>query len=1856
MKKKVGFYILIAAIAVPVIVAIYIFAFKVKRVNSENPEFRKYISAYTSGVISKTSTIKIKLLSDIVEKIENKEVLPENLFNISPSIDGKYYWLDDYTIEFKPEKYMDSGEEYYVKFALGELIDTIDSDLESFNFIFSTIKQSFDVTIEEQKTIDKQTLKWQQALGYIQTADYEDIEKIKEVLYANQDGNDLIINWTADNDNYIYYFTIDSISRSEKQSTVSIFWDGDEIGVDKTGKELLTVYALDDFRFITAKVIQQPEQYLKIQFSDPLLEDQDLTGLITIQDFSGLRYIIEDNTLNVYPTERIDGIYTVNIYDGVKNILGYKLKESQTFELAFEKIKPAVRLINSGVILPSTDKGLIFPFEAVNLKAIDVTIIKIYEDNIMQFLQVNDYSGEYELTRVGEPILRKTVYLDDENIIDYGKWNRFSLDLSTLIEAEPGAIYRIELSFRQYQSIYECDEIVAETEDLEETDWADVDYDWSPDDYETSYWDYEYDYYDYDFDYDEYWENRENPCNKAYYNESRIVAQNIISSNIGLIAKKGNDGSLKIFANNLLTTKPLLDVAISIYNYQNKLLETSTTGEKGLCSFNTLEKPYFVVAEYDGQKGYLKIDDASSLSLSQFDISGIAVDEGIKGFIYSERGVWRPGDSIYLTFILKEEIENLPAEHPIVFTFKNPEYQTIYTKTVTKNETGFYSFPLSTDINAETGNYNAYVTVGGAEFYKKIKIETVKPNRLKINLDIDKEYIAKDESTEANLEVKWLTGVVAKNLDAEVEVTFETATTSFTKFSEYVFDDPSKYFSSEYENVFDGKIDANGKATIDLNFTIGEDAPGKLNATFVTRAYEVGGNFSITQSSMPYYPYTDFVGLKLPAGDKMRGMLLTDTNHIVNIVLVDKDGNQLKENHEVKMEFMKLDWNWWWDESDGSSNYISTTYSDILKTENITTKSGVASWNIRVNYPEWGKYFVRATDLQTGHSCGKVVFIDWPGWAGKAQREGTSATMLSFSTDKENYNVGDKISVSIPSSAGGRALISIENGTSTIESYWVETKDIETSYNFFATAEMTPNIFINVTMLQPHSQTANDLPIRMYGVLPVGVEDPETHLQPVISMPDVLEAETSFTLKVSEANKKPMTYTIAIVDEGLLDLTNFSTPNPWDEFYAREALGVKTWDIYDWVIGAYTGEIEKLISIGGDSEVDREQNSNANRFEPVVMYLGPFETNGGINSHTITLPNYIGSVRTMIIAGKDEAFGSAEKTTTVIKPLMLLGTLPRVLGPGEKLKLPVSVFAMDEKIKNVTVTLSTNDFIKISGNSTQTIKFTETGEQFIEFDLEVAEKLGIGSVEIIAVSGNEKASYSVEINVRNPNPELTDVTSQVIEKSGSWNTTFKPIGMVGTNSAVLEVSTVPPLNIEKRLSYLITYPYGCVEQTTSAVFAQLFLPDVIDLSAEQKTQIETNIKAGIDKITEFQIYTGGLSYWEGGTDVCEWGTNYAGHFMLEAQNQGYVVSATFLKNWKEYQKTKAKNWTDDGERSQFTQAYRLYTLALAGESEIGAMNRLKELKNLDDEAKWQLAAAYYLAGKEKVAKDLVTGLSTDIKEYTELSNTFGTDTRDKAIMLETLNLLNLKTQAFSIIEDISEKLSSSQWLGTQTIAYSLVAISKYYKSNKSTSGLDLTYTFNGKTETIKSDLGIVSKILDVSTIKDYKIDIKNNSTGILYARVVTKGIPLVGDETAAQNNLNISVIYKLLDGTTISPVSISQGTDFVAEIKITNTGIKGDYEEMALSQIFPSGWEIINTRLFDIGSFENSSAFTNQDIRDDRVYTFFDLAGKTTKTYTILLNATYLGHFYLPSVYCEAMYDGTINARSKGMWVDVVTE
>ena len=1824
-----------------------------------NPAFTEKIAAFTSGVISSESAIQIILAEDCSNSGELNTAVENELFGFKPRIDGHAYWTDKRTIEFRPDENLKSGETYTVKFYLSKIME-VPSDLKTFEFQFSVIPQSFSVSIDGFQSYSNTNLEWNRIKGSLIAADVIDEEQLMNILSARQAGRTFNIKWDPSTDNRTFTFSIDSIKRTEKAEKLEIRWDGAPIGIDCKGDQELEIPALGDFRIMDVKVTHQPEQFLLIQFSDPVKKGQNLEGLIYLENFTTLSYHIDGNTIKVYPAIRQGGNVKLIIRKGVLNVQGYELKEEFSKDIAFEIPKPAVRLAGKGVILP-TSKGLIFPFEAVNLSAIDVRIIKIYENNIGHFLQVNRLDGSNQLKRAGRLIHKQKVLLTSKPA-DLSNWNVFYLDLAKLIQPDPGSIYRLEIQFRKSYSLYPCEG--GKEEDAEDSD---ENYDES-DDSELSYWDsfesYYDDYYYEDGYYDYDWNERDNPCSKSYYTQNRFVARNILASDLGIIAKGGNNNILLVSVTNLVSAQAMPNTEVTAYNYQQQTIAKAVSDNNGMLSLACKEKPFLLIAKKDNQRGYLRLDDGSSLSLSQFDVSGSVIQKGLKGFIYGERGVWRPGDTLFLTFILEDKQKLLPENHPVIFELYNPQGQlfTRFTKRTSSN--GFYTFITPTRPDAPTGYWNARIKVGGTEFNKTLKIETIKPNRLKINLGfgVDK-LTVNDKSLYGDLLVTWLHGAPARSLKAKVDVTLTNAETTFNKYPGYKFTDPSRSFTSEEQTIFDGRINEEGMARISAALSVDQRSPGMLKANLVTRVFEESGDFSTDFFSLPYSPYSSYVGIRPPEGDK-RGMLLTDTLQWVDIVTVDNNGNPVNRTN-LEINVYKIGWRYWWESSaDDLANYIGNNYNNPIVTKKVSTTNGKGRFNFRINRPEWGRFFIRVLDPVSGHSAGKIVYIDWPGWAGRPLRDDPqAASMLTFNADKTTYNVGEKAEIIIPTSGQGRALVSLESGSAVISSEWIAATEKETRYTFLVTPEMAPNIYVHITLIQPHSNTVNDMPIRLYGVIPIMVEDPETKLQPQITMPDVLEPEKEVTIKVSEINKKNMTYTLAIVDDGLLDLTRYKTPDPWSVFYAREALGIKTWDLYDLVVGAYGGKLESILSIGGDAEEEGKQDGEkANRFKPVVIFMGPYNLQQGrSNTHVIKMPRYVGSVRTMVIAGADGAYGYQEKTTPVRSPLMVLATLPRVLGPGEEVRLPVSVFAMERNIKNVTVQIKTNDLLIPQDEKSKSVFFDQIGDKVVTFSLKTAFRIGLAKVTVVASSGNLTAPYDIELDVRPSNPEVTEFHAGVVDPGKSWLSEFTLPGMAGTNSGVLEVSAIPPIDIERRLHYLIRYPHGCIEQITSAAFPQLFLMDVMDMDENYKAKISYNIKAGIDRLKTFLAPGGGFSYWPGENAINDWGSSYAGHFMLEAEKKGYALPVGLKAGWIKHQKKTARQWRNEIGKYAYRhhdleQAYRLYTLALAGEPELGAMNRLREEKELSLQAKWRLAAAYALAGQVETARLLIARASLDIKPYAGFYSSYGSMERDWAMILETLVLLNDRVKAAPLALKISESLTKDYWMSTQTTAYCLLSMAKFAGSSGTSKELAFSYKFNnGKSVNANTSkpLSKVSLTISESAVNG-KIYIENKGQGLLYARIILTGTPEAGNEKNVENNVMMKVSYKNINGSPLDISRLVQGSDFLVMVNIVNPSLL-NYKDMAITQIFPSGWEIRNTRLHDFQSPQEISDPTYQDFRDDRVLTYFNVTSGQSKTFVIPLNASYLGKFYLPGVYCEAMYDNSINAIQEGRWIEIVT-
>ena len=1799
--------------------------------------------------------------------VDMNNELKSNPFSFSPSLKGKAYWVSNNTIEFVPEEgALKPGTLYEGTFRLGDFIE-VDKKLKEFNFSFRVQERNFTLQLESLPITATRPNEIN-IKGEIRFSDVVKKEEVEKMLTASDGKKSYPVEVTATDNHTRYLFSIRQIPREADDYPLTITANGNAAGIDRKQSEEVLIPAKDCFRFMSAERIDQPENGIEIVFSAPLSTTQDLKGLIEIPEISSSIFQISENRVFIYFEANTQNKLTLNIHEGVKDCQGKALGTSHTISFSEVSLKPQVEMSTTAAILPDS-KSLIIPFRAVNLYAVDLSVIRIFENNVLMFMQTNSLASANELRRSGRLVYKKTLWLAKDASKDIHHWGDYSIDLAGLIHQEPGAIYRVILSFRQEYSAYPCGG--GENQDMKFADSSTSDgltkvsgSVLSEED--EAIWNTPEAYYYYNggtMDWSVYrWTERDNPCHPSYYMDSdRAAACNVFASNLGMIVKRNSLNKLWIAVSNILDTKPIGKAQVTAYNFQLQPIGKGETNGEGFVEITPNGVPFIIVAESDKQKAYVRVVDGEEQSVSRFDVGGKDIQKGLKGFIYGERGVWRPGDTLHISFILEDREKRIPDKHPVALEIYNPRGQ-FYTKMIsTQGMNGFYTFDVPTQATDPTGLWNAYIKVGGTTFHKGLRIETIKPNRLKINLALPKVLQATDKNFYAPLTSTWLTGATASKLKAKVEMSLSKVNTQFKNYGQYIFNNPATDFTTIKTDIFDGTLDAEGKANVMLKVPTATEAPGMLNATFTTRVFEPGGDASIYTQTIPFSPFTSYVGINLnqPKGKYIE----TDKDHVFDIVTVNTQG-QLVNSSNLEYKIYRIGWSWWWENSGESfGTYINNSSITPVASGNLQTRGGKASFKFRIDYPSWGRYLVYVKDKESGHATGGTVYVDWPEWRGRSSKTDPSGIkMLAFSLNKDSYEIGETATAIIPAAAGGRALVSIENGSTVLRQEWIEVSNGgDTKYTFKITPEMTPNVYLHISLLQPHAQTVNDLPIRMYGVVPVFVTNSQTVLQPQIQMPEVLRPETNFNVTVSEKTGKPMTYTLAIVDDGLLDLTNFKTPDPWNDFYSREALGIRTWDMYDNVLGASAGSYSSLFSTGGDATL-KPADAKANRFKPVVKFIGPFYLGKGKSqTHTLKLPMYVGSVRAMVVAGQEGAYGNAEKTAFVRTPLMMLSTLPRVLSIQEEITVPVNIFAMENQVKNVTVSLqASGGGVQIVGANQQSLKFSQPGDQLVFFTLKTGSKTGKATIHLTANGGGQQTKETIEIEVRNPNPIVTLRNSQWAEAGQSKELSYNLSSSSANNQIKLEVSRIPSVDISRRFDFLYNYQHHCTEQLTSKALPLLFVGQFKTIDKIEAEKIKTNLQEAIRQIYGRQLPNGGFVYWPGNAVADEWISSYAGMFLTLAQEKGYAVHSNVLNKWKRFQRAAAQNWRMPQDasgwqqwQSELQQAFRLYTLALAGAPEYGAMNRMKEQAGLSIQAKWRLAATYALTGKMKPAEELVYNAETTVSPYSSMNQIYGSSDRDEAMILETLILMNRERDALQQAKVVSKNLSQEEWFSTQSTAFALMAMGRL--AEKLSGTLDFVWTWNDKQQpAVKSAKAVFEKEI-ATTPKSGMIAVKNQGKGALSVDLITRTQLLNDTLPAISDNLRMDIRYANLNGTPISVNDIIQGTDFMAITSISNISGTSDYTNLALTHIIPSGWEIYNERMVAPetesgaadGSGKSVSKYNYLDIRDDRVLTYFNLRRGETKVFTVRLQATYAGNFILPAVQCEAMYDVNVQARSK---------
>ena len=1721
------------------------------------------VESSTNGL----SGVRMPVQVTLREGVELAEDDLEDAVSFTPSADVEVSRLGVRTLRIVPKSPLKSDTRYKVALDASKLTGGKAKGVAEFEFSTPKLRFSYNPCWLQQSD----DLKYYVLVGETVSSDYaaddyvEQRLKIKGLLKPE-------VTWTHSEDGTVHKYRVENIpTRSDESYKLTLDFDLDpkrnvEMEVPRKGEYIVLDHT-----------VQTEPLAVVVTFSEPLKPNQDFRNLIRFDP--KFRTSVDRNRLYIYPETQLTGNYEVEISREVQNKAGRRLDESYTFTAALPSQAPAIRFTGKGSILPSSNRMSLL-FESVNFARARVRVRKIFANNLLQFFQRNYYGDTYfsDMEYVSRIVRDTTIDLGDKASTRLDRTNSYSLDLSRLITDSRKSMYLLEIKG--------VDPLIP----VESND---------------------YDYYFGDY--------------RTYAERSKVVIQ----SDIGIICKSSGDGELIVYTTDLVSARPKGSCKVRAYDRQNQQLAEAVTDSEGRAVLKCGDEPYTVLAEANGDAAFVRVERGAALSLSNFDVGGTTDTKGIKGYLFGERGVWRPGDEIYLTLIVASD-NPLPENHPASLEFYNPNGQLVQSAVSSGSTDGIHTFKLRTTPASPTGIWRAKATFGGATFEKNIRVDAVKPNRMKIEMRLGDGQTVDAKEFTGRLTARWLHGAPAAGSKVTLQAQLSQIPTRFKGYPDYSFDDATKQFAPEEREIVSGTTGTDGalQLTTDRLSSLEGLSPGMLNGKFTVKVFEKSGDFSVDQQIAAVSPYNAYFGIGVTAQQSDWGEEYLDSkrDHALRLVLLDARGRPATGTEEATVTVYRMSSYWWWDASSAASQarYAKSALNAQYKTLRATLSNGTGQVTMRWSAGDYGYYLIRVTGARQAHSATCVVCVSSSDHRGGISSVTDAATRLA--RDKDKYVPGDKAKITIPSSPGARALVSVESGSFVRESRWIACTDRQTSFEIPVREGMAPNVYVSVTLVQPHGNTLNDAPIRLFGVLRLPVEDAGTRLAPVVEMPESVKPESEITIRVRERNGRRMSYVLALVDEGLLGLTRFRTPDPYLYFNATEALGVRTWDLFDHVIGAYGGRIEQLFAIGGDAEQPNTGALRAQRFKPVVRFLGAEKLGAGkTNTHKIALPPYFGSVRVMVVASNGRAFGSAAKEVAVKKPLLVQATLPRVVSTEEEIELPVTVFALEKGVGKTDVRVSVNEAFSVVGPQSRSVVLGDEGEQVVTFRLKAGRQTGIGKVRVTAASSGDNSASEIEIDVREPNPYVTTSEEHILQPGETVS--VKPLKASGT--ARLELSSIPPIDLSRRLEYLVRYPHGCIEQITSGAFPQLYLHSIAECDEEMLQDIDRNIKSVLSRLGGYQLSNGAFAYWSGGTSPSEWGTAYAVHFMVEAAKYGYAVDRTTLERALKY----LRGNTFD---NPLTLAYAQYVLALAGTPDRGAMNRLRERSaQAGSDARWLLAAAYALDGNRKVAEELTAQTAgTAAPKADPYDGTYNSPERQMAIVLMTQTLLGQREAAFRTALKMSDILKKDKWLSTQSTAWMLNTLANFASTGQT--GIDARI---GR-EPIRSAKSIASMPLTAPT------EVRNTGTGSLHLVVSQSYTPGKGEEAEAASSLKIDVRYRDMNGAPLDPRSVAVSTDFYAVVTVTNTSGYERYADLALTHIVPAGWEITSER--------DLSTVTYQDIRDDRVLSYFDLRSGESKEIPIKLTATYKGRYYLPSVCCEAMYDNSVRALRKGEWVEVV--
>lgn len=1726
--------------------------------------------------------------------------MKEKYIEIKPSVPGKFKWIAKNSLQFSPEQPFASATEY-----TATLTDTLTVHLKTNLSVNQTKPLSFHTPY--LKVISAEPV-WTRPAESPATLIVRTTVSFNYAVNPGELGTFLSLQSKG---KYLP-FTVSTVS-PEKEVTLAIEektikgLEGEEVRlVIKPGfksvespaltkEELVTVFTLPKKEGIAIlsvlPVIEDGKALIKVRTNQSIL-DASLTVLVTTDPDVSLTIEKEENGFLIKGSFNTGRNYTLKISGKLKGLFG-PLGDNYEQTFSFAEPEPNISFPDKSNMYMSSKSGGNLAVSITSIPKVRIRIMKVFENNLT-FMANRSQNYYWDEESYNSRVSRS---LDATDIVDNDLYGVIVSDkiIETRLLPKQNGTSLLQFPIPAQDGLNGIFVILVEST--------------------TNRWE----------------------------RASTIVAY----SDIALIAKKSEKG-LHVFAVSIKTAEPAADVQLSVISQNNQLISKVKTDKKGVAVIpDYLAKaPDFTPTLITAQKGSdfnFILFSTAQVEMSRFDIGGFRENlSGYLAFLYPERNIYRPGETINLAGIIRSEDWKPVASIPFKIKILQPNGQELSASKISTDEQGGFEFKQAISQSSMTGNYKAEIYGGNDVLLNSISInvEEFIPDRISVSTSLSKDLIKPGETLTLKGTALNLFGPPAINRNYEAELSVVKLPFSVKNLPDYQFDIKNGTEPVFNKDLRQGKTNETG--SFEQSFQIPADYvnSGLLQARIFTTVFDENGRPVNRLQTAQIQTQPVFFGIK-----KFEDYVGTRIPLQIPVIATDFKGN-IQSGIKAKVQVRRSIWETVLIKNDWGGYRYKSQERKITLLDNVITLTGDQT-RVTFNPLESGEYEIRIGSPGTDSWVSRSFYAYRYGDTQSSSFAVNSEGLVEIKSDKELYESGEKAELLFTTPFPGKLLVTVERNRMT-DYFWLDTDKKTAKLTLPVKPEYLPNVYISATLLRPLDD--GSLPLKVaHEYANLAITNSSQKLPVSIIADNLSRSNKTQIIKVKSESEKNIQVTLAVVDEGILQVKDFITPDPFAWFFQKRALSVESFDFF---ANIYP-DLQFRKSTGGDKyKLNKRINPmTARRTQLVSFWSGILKTDKqGEAVFPVSIPQFSGALRIMAVAYKGNRFGSAEKTMKVADPVIISTALPRFMSPGDSIVSPVMLANTLKTPQTVTVSVKTEGALFVNGATSQTVQLKPESEEQPVFRFAAKPTPGIGKITVSVQAGGETMTETTELSVR-PVSGLRKFTGSGVIKSGETKIIMFPEGLLpGTAERTLIVSQSPAVELKDRLDQLISYPHGCTEQTVSAAFPLLYLEDLskfMKAGSFKDNRINDYIQTAIQTVQSRQLYNGGIALWAGMEEEYWWSSAYAGHFLFEAQKAGYEVSKSGLKNLLEYLSNRAKN----RERTTYfyydktdklysklqikrETIYSLYVLSLAGNPDLSGMNYFRNNQSeLTEDSKYLLACSFLLAGDASTYRSLVPREFGGSSPAQETGNSFSSAIRDYALILNALIDSDPNSALIpELARILAQQIKSDSWMNTQELAFSTLALGKLAKAKTGQATVWVGQDGKQLGEMKGSDLQLKKAGAGAITLKA-------SGNGSAWYYWEAEGVPESGFQEAEDRTIQVRRTFLTRDGKTISGNTFRQNDLIVVRLTVkTLGGVKAD--NVVVTDLLPAGLEIENPRINaarDMDWIKDAEKPDYFDVRDDRI-SFYTNLDKSEKSFYYLTRAVTRGTFKLGHASADAMY------------------